>query len=413
MPNDVELAGQWQEVEDEDTQLDTSASTEIAIVAEPEVDLTLSREELEAEAASEGETNVVLAELEDRDELTLADLKRLPEAKGVSDDELIEMAVAAGLKVAGTEIVAAEKVAPVTRNWKVYGKDGKEVTNFAKMSAADLIAATIGYRAINSDQKRTFDEVVRLAQLGHHNEQRMAQVMSDRNMLAERVQLAGTELAKADQERQAWQTILADQTGSSFLKAQERYFEALRVAPQVNGPSQAEVQATGIVFYQNTIFPALQAVASAYPGSNLTEIDKMAQYLLAQEPLAAMDKNAAWERIKYIVNSQIPAMLEEAGFRVAGAPEPVQPNIVPSINTRPGAVGSVPAGATKSVAEQKRLLAENANLKRALAKKRNMPGIGPRGHGGDLISEEQSGNLEKRLEGMSSSDAKAFLRSLK
>lgn len=411
MADELTLAGEWQ---------DTGEAAEVVAVETPtspvehDVDLTLSREELEAEAFSEGETNVVLADLEAQDVLTLDDLKRLPEARGVSDDELLELAVAAGLKVAGAELVPAAEVRPATnRPWKWYGKDGKETTDLAKVSAADFLAGQIGYRAINADQKRTFDEIVRLAQLGHHNEQRMAQVMSDRNMLAEQVQTAGSEVARANQERQAWNAILADQTGSSFLRAQEKYFAALAQAPTTTGPSQAEVNAQGVIFYQSNIFPALQKISAAYPGSNLSEIDKMAQYLIGQEPLAAMPKDQAWERIKYIINSQIPAMLEEAGYGLAGAPAPT--NVVPSINTRPGPTAAGVAASPKSVAEQKKLLAENANLKRALAKQKlaAAPSLGGRGHGGEpLDTDDASSNLEKRLAGMSSSQAKEFLRSL-
>lgn len=431
MPGETEevLAGEWQ-IPEETTQENLPAVVEepetAATEPEPrEVERTESepesREDLERLAAEEGETEVILSELEDKPEITLEDLRRL-NREGLSDDELVEVAKANGLEVKGYEVrETRSKVtpAPVQRNFKVFAPSGKEATDLGNVSADSFVnLARIQYKANGELQLKTFPELVRLAQLGHHNEARLAQVVADRAMALQQNEVLRAEVAKANSERTQFAQILGDQTGELFLKAQELYLRNLhQPAPAPTTETPAVVQARGIQYYQSNIMPALIKIQADYPTTKLEEIDKVAQWLISQEPLATMPKDQAWERLKWIVNTRIPQMIEEAGHIRKGT----DVNIVPSVATRPGDVPPMRAipGTQDSPdkLENLRLKAELGNARREATKGKlrrapTMDRVGPEGQGGRKSATD---NLSAQLseKGMTAQRAKEILWDLK
>lgn len=87
--------------------------------------------------------------------------------------------------------------------------DDKEVEDLRQLSIEDLLTkATLGYRAVGQDQRKTLAEVVRNAQLGHLKGSQYETLERDRNTLSEKLQTALGELDAAAQERQTWDYVL-------------------------------------------------------------------------------------------------------------------------------------------------------------------------------------------------------------
>lgn len=395
------LAGEWQDTDDTPgTDLtvvdeEKEPGTEVE-VAEPE-----SREALEASAELEADTAIILDELGDTSltpELTLDDIKRLPQADGLTDDEILEIAYASGALARPSTSTPSGTNLPVKRAWSYIGPDGKEVADPSKLTVAEFLKGKFGYRALQATQQKSFDELVRLAQLGHFNEKQVVELSNDRAFLAQRVAELAPVVEKAMRMQQVWAAILSDRTGQAFLKAQGDYFNALQAQPAEPAQVSPEViEARGQTFYNQRIYPALQKVAAAY-GANITEIDTYARHLLAQIPQPLMTQ----ERVAKVINEEIPMALEQAGY-VYDASRDTSSSVTPVIPAK------------QDNAEMLRLRAENANLRKAStkAKLRRAPTGGRRSVDLNEGGSGEKNNLEAALEGKSSADARKILRNLR
>src|SRR6266850_227589 len=373
--DDAILGGEWNETDGteggDDIQL-PATGTEVA-TRETDTDVIehiSSRDELEAQADAEGRLEVALSDLEDKTDLTLDDLRTLPDANLFTDEELVEMARKTGLIAAADDDEPGTAVAG-PRAWHILDGNNKDITASAlKMTVEKFLAsgAKVGYRAMNTNQSRSFDELVRLAQLGHLNENKISQLVQDRSLLARQNAALVQQVQQDNTVAAQWRAILADQTGVSFLKAQERYLQELARPSAPAAVEAPEVtEARGYMWYQTNVLPALHRIADVY-GADVAELDKLAQWMLGQEPAQLLSP----ERVQQIINNDLVAAVEQTGYVADPAKLAA---IVPSINT-PRGNGLTPNTIVPSVGtnpgqrrqEELRLRAENANLKRQLSK---------------------------------------------
>jgi hypothetical protein len=415
--DDAILAGEWEEPENTEVEIETPEPSGKEVATRPEEESTevaeaTSREDLELEAAREGELDVLLDDLTGKD-LTIEDLRSLPDAEGFSDEELVEMAVEAGLIEAPEKETTGKEVATTEHSWRLLDPKGNDVTKEALgMTVGDFIAkgGLVGYKAMNTQQARSFDELVRLAQLGHLNETKVQQLVEDRGILSRQAMALAEQVRAAQVREQQFHAILADTTGVSFLKAQEAYMKSLANPAPVATEAPEVQEARGLIWYQQNVMPALQQMASVY-GADVGELDKLCQYLIGQEPKQLLTV----ERVKQIVNVMLPNALETAGY--VQKPRGTNGRVVPSIATR-GVTETaevVPSVNTpRSRTEELRLRAENANLKRALSKQKlgKAPGAGNRG-APPLREATAVDRMEKDLDGMTAQEAREYLRGLR
>src|SRR5687767_6331083 len=127
---------------------------------------------------------VMLEDLAGKDELSAEDLRGYlgDEAKDVSDDDLLNVwkeTAGEETPTQGADTPAAtptEGAAPSTpswdRPWKLY-KGDTAVEDISKLTAKEMLELAISYKAGSVDQRRTVDELVRLAQRIPLDEQRI------------------------------------------------------------------------------------------------------------------------------------------------------------------------------------------------------------------------------------------------
>jgi hypothetical protein len=242
--------------------------------------------------------------------LTIEDLRRLPGAEKYSDEELEALWEEASKP-------------PVQRPYKIYDGD-KEVSDLSKMTAEQLLNATFGYSANKKEQRRNFEQLIRVAQLGHHDEARLNQLLAERNDFHKRWQDSTKELEGKSSLEKKWNWALeqlANGNADPIQQMANAFAEKLRQPPEETESeapqSQAQIDAQGAEVYYGRIVPALQAIAKDY-GAKAEEIKAVFDNFLNNEPEDVLTE----QKIADFIDIQIPRMLEDAGYRVGGIQPP-------------------------------------------------------------------------------------------
>lgn len=362
------------------------------------------------DAFNEGATNVVLDDLATKDDVTLDDLRTLPGAADMSDEELQKAwddaqkgDAAPATTSAGTGDAAAAgttPAAPAARSWKYYGADAKEVADLKAYDA--FLAGKIGYQANGKEQQKSLDEIIRVAQYGHLNEQRYNTTLAERNTLAKQLQ----ELQPQVEQASAWQKTLThalDQFtrgNEAPLKAiVEKYAEVSSRAPTTAAPASSPAEssggdsAAGMQVYYEVVVPGATEVAKRY-NVKQEDVTNAIMQRVEQEPAQFLTR----ERLDQIISQDIPAYIESLGFSSNAAPGVVQPSVTTAAN-----------------AEVARLQAEIAALKAnsvtssVRARNKKLPdSIGGTGGGG-----QESGTNDGTVPAEALNDAASFKRFLR
>lgn len=234
-------------------------------------------------------------------ELTIEQLKKLPGADKHSDEELEQM-----WKRVST---------PRQRSYKLY-KDDKPLEDFSGLTAEELLdAVKYGYTANGKEQVKNFDELVRVAQMGHYNESRMQQILNERNQKAEAYAKLEAEHSTYGQERKLWEHALSrylqgDQ--GPLTQIIEAYQKAINEPPQLanNQPeSDTNLEAAAQKVYYEVVIPNSYNIASKY-GANPQEVANAVLHYVNQEPPEFMNE----QRLAEILNHDIPMLLEQNGY---------------------------------------------------------------------------------------------------
>lgn len=359
------------------------------------------------DAFNEGATNVVLDDLAGKDEVTLDDLRALPGAADMTDEELQKEwddaqkgDDAAGTTSAGTGDAAAAgttSAAPAARSWKYYGADTKEVADLKAYDA--FLAGKIGYTANGKEQQKSLDEIIRVAQYGHLNEQRYNTTLTERNQLARQLE----EIRPQVEQGAAWQKTLTHAL-DQFTRGNEeplkaivqKYAEVSSRAPVTAAPAAAESSgsdssAAGMQVYYEVVVPGATDLAKRY-NVKQEDVTNAIMQRVEQEPSQFLTR----ERLDQIITQDMPAFIESLGFNSTGAP---------------------PAAVTAAApnAEVARLQAELAALKAnsvtagVRARNKKLPdSIGGTGGGG-----QESGTNDGTVPAEATKDAAAFKKFLR
>jgi len=235
-------------------------------------------------------------------------------AEGLSDEELLAEWAKAQKGEDGTEEI---DVQPFTlpNGLKLYGEDGKEVTDFSKLTLQQLLNDKMqwGYNALGKEQKKALTEVFRNASLGHYNEQKMQTLAQERAKAYEMYSTIKTEHEAWAQDRQVWLQVLtaAAQGNIDPLKKLIQAYgaEASNVdrnaAPAIDERQEAEYNRAGMEW----VTKEANRIAEQY-GANPLEIAQAITYLANQEPQEFLTA----EKLNAIVQYEIPALLERYNY---------------------------------------------------------------------------------------------------
>jgi hypothetical protein len=297
----------------------------------------MNKEAMEA-ADLEGTTNVMVDELSNQEgEITLDDLRNLPGAKDMDDADLqklwddVKSEAGSTDAGAGTSKAKAEAVAAATggeavqtaRGWKVYGDDGKEISDLSKLSADQFLKSKIGYNANKAEQRKSFDELLRVVQFGHLNEKKVGSLQSERDQffkeLSElRPQLENHAKINTEVKRAVTQYLMGNDKPLATLIEQFKTVIAGEGGSAGAGGgvpidrSNDNRSADGQRIWYEEIQPMTDAVAAKF-GAIQNEVRAAVRRFMETEPVLTREKLDSY------INEEIPLLLQQAGYKEVGA----------------------------------------------------------------------------------------------
>lgn len=336
MPDELELLEETQA--DEDTQLEGTEADEPQTSLPEPAGKTQDRQEIIDETLEEGvdaaTTEAVIEELGDTKafpQLTVEDLRKLPGSESLTDDE-IRAEWAKAVQQARGEGQTAQAGEEFKLPFPVYDKQGNKV-DFDKVNLKDLIEGNlqVGYNALGKEQRKTLQEALRNASLGHFNEQRYNTTIQERNQVAAQVAELNKQVEQFNNERKTWDaalTALAMGNIEPMKRLAQAYQQAITAMPQAApgmipvSQVQAEQQqiADGQRFINEVILPAAADIAKRYD-ANPREVAGAIETLIRRD-LGFLTK----EKIEQIIQFEVPQLFEANGYTaVAPGAERQQP----------------------------------------------------------------------------------------
>lgn len=235
-------------------------------------------------------------------DLTVEDLRKLPGADKHTDEELEQM---------WQEALNPPKQA---RSYKFY-KDNAEVEDLDSLSASELLQLQVAYNAMGKEQRRSFDEVIRNAQLGHFNDARLNQIQQQRDEVYKQLQEIKPVYEQWGNDRKILEYALTQYNlgNPQPLEALINAFkaEAGRIPELVNRSedNSAQLEAAGQKVFYETVVPAASELASRY-GADAREIQQAILEYVEAEP----DEFMTSQRLQEIINVDLPMLLEKNGY---------------------------------------------------------------------------------------------------
>lgn len=301
----------------------------------------MNRDEILENADFEGQLNVAVDQLEEGGELTLQELRTLPGTSGMSDSELIALRDESGrvdeAPAASVQEAAANKVAEAlggeavetSKGWKVYDEKGAEIADLDKLTAKQFLQLKIGYTANGKEQKKSFDEMVRVTKFGHLNERKLSEERQQKESFAKQLQEAMPELK---QLRGISGTVKYAMTQfhlgndaplDRLLKAFKAQMGGDPNQPQVVEQPQREDNSAQVAEGQRVYFEEIQPeadklaeqYAAGFPVEQQTQLKKelrqVVKAFIAQDP----GGQGIVQRVKEYINEELPLHLENAGWK--------------------------------------------------------------------------------------------------
>lgn len=233
------------------------------------------------------------------------------------DAEKSKAAAEVGSKPAVAPVTTADQQKAVVRAWKAFLAD-KELddTALSAMTADQLLKEVkIGYKANGQDQQRTFEQLIRVAQNGHYNEQRTQQLSQEREHALRQYRETAEKLTSYEQQRKVWENALTAASRNNFepLKQILDLFQKAVEADPTAAPtvpegyvSQAQIQSqqeANRVFI-TTVQPKAAELAKqfSYPQD---QVEQAILMMVNREPSEFM----SWQRLQDIMNVELPDYL--------------------------------------------------------------------------------------------------------
>jgi hypothetical protein len=203
---------------------------------------------------------------------------------------------------------------PKNRSYKFY-RGEEEVADLQGLSAEDLLQMQFGYNAMGKEQRRNLDEIIRNAQMGHFQEARYQQIMSDRNGVYEKYQSAEKQLSSYANDRKLLEYALSQYVQGNeqpLGKLIDAFKQQASQMPEIEQPSSGpdyQAEAEGQRVYYEVIVPQAYQIAQQY-GANAQEIANAIVQMVQNEP----DEFMTQERFQQILQVEIPYLLEQNGY---------------------------------------------------------------------------------------------------
>lgn len=267
----------------------------------------------------EVDTDSLIDELAERDEEpTIDELRKLAgdAAADLTDEEL---------QAEYQKAVAAEEAPKLP--FPVYDAEGNKV-DAAKLTLDDLLSGKvqIGYNAMGKEQRKAITDLLRVAANGHLNESKIATTLAERNQVHQQLQEMKKEHEAWAGERRTIQRVLeAAANGNTaplqqLIKAYNEELGKLPVdSPVVDQRAEQDAIAAGQAYVVSTIVPTAYKVAQEY-GADPTEVTNAIIGMIQNEPAEFLTQ----AKIESIMNHEIRAALETAGYSPNGTTPPAQ-----------------------------------------------------------------------------------------
>ena len=257
-------------------------------------------------------SSTVLTELASKDELSLEDIRKLPGSDKYTDAQLEEM---------WEKAVNATSTKPSARSFKVFKEDA-ELEALTGLTAEELLSTLkFGYNANGKEQRKTFEELVRTAQMGHYQESRLARVLADRNTSYEKATTLEQKNAEYEAERKMWGYAMSQHVQGNDAPLQQliEAFRKVESAPPEMPQAQQqqtdyEREMAGQKVYYEVVVPTAYKLAQSY-GANPQEVVKAIEQYVNNEPAEFMNE----ERFAAILQQDIPFLLEQNGYTRSNA----------------------------------------------------------------------------------------------
>ena len=275
----------------------------------------------EAAAAVGGESTeavsqAVVEELSAKEgEITIEDLRKLPGADKMTDEQL---------KAEWDKAVAAEQ--PYKIPFPVYDAEGNKIEALDKFTLQDLLDGKVklGYTAFDKEQRKTLAEALRNASMGHWNEQKYNTALEERNRVSTELSQKAQRLEALEQQQRIWDAALSALVMGNIQPMQQlanalanKTVEMPQNVPGYVPESQAQAERqameAGMTYIQNTLIPQGLEIAQNY-GANAKEVLDLIEYYIAQEPQQFLNE----EKIQNILKYDVPMVLEQAGYTSEG-----------------------------------------------------------------------------------------------
>lgn len=290
-----------------------ASSTESSAAAEPQTpewEWTGDKsavEQLAREGYENVQTDKLLTELAGRPEITVAELRRLPGTEGMTDEQLQAMwqqvsqpkqdrprdeqgrFTKAEQEAQGQ--AAGAKPGAVQRAWKALTAEGVEVSDLSKMTGEQILALQFEYQANGKPQRKTWDEVIRNAQLGHYNGERMAEIQRQRDTTVQQYREAQQRLEAAEADKRTWMSALQAASRNDFKPLEtllQAFIDASNAPPVADGPKmvpQADIEREryGQHVYNTQVMPKATEIGQKY-GIPAEDVAKGIMMIVENEP---------------------------------------------------------------------------------------------------------------------------------
>lgn len=300
---------------------------------------TGTHEDIKSEAYAEGELEATIDEIASMEgELTADDLRRVggADAEGLTDEELLQAykrAEAAHGRLGDTGTDEATK--PLELPFPVYDAQGNKVDP-TTLTLEDLVSGKvqIGYNAMGKEQRKAFNDILRVAANGHLNESKMATTLAERNQSVEKLRAVQTEHEAWAKDRKSWTQVL-DAAANGNVKPLEvlirKYAEELGRGPTetATAPGQDDqaMEQAGHQYFMQQILPITNQIAQDY-GADASEVANAVLEAIQNEPSEFFTK----EKLDGILQYDLPALLEQNGYsRNGSAPVQGQPDLAETV----------------------------------------------------------------------------------
>lgn len=291
------------------------------------------KEQIEAEieqAAAGALEESVIDELAEKPDLTIEDLRRLPGADKLTDEQIeaqwkAAQATAGGDKgnagAAETKTGEEAQDQTVKLPFPVYDAQGNKIPA-DKVTVQGLLDGSllIGYSALDKEQRKALTDVIRTASNGHWNEKKFQTAVDERNRAAAAQTQLEAKVREFEAAQKTWDAALtAFSLGNpepmkaligAFQKAiQAQPAAAPGMIPIEQAKAAAEQERLGYQVHTEYIVPKAMEIAQRY-GAKFEEVLGAVRWYVEHEPPQFFSR----EKLDAILQHEVPQLFESHGY---------------------------------------------------------------------------------------------------